>query len=106
MKPNTNWRSCLRNSDADKRLILNPDEPGEPRSNCQSDWTQERATLLEAQAQFLRAVAHELRTPLQSIQGFAELIEPQMLPAKLARYLGIIQHDAARLAAVVDDLSL
>lgn len=48
---------------------------------------------------------HELRTPLQSIQGFAELLGPNLDPERLHRYLRIIQTEAERLEAVVDDLS-
>jgi signal transduction histidine kinase len=54
---------------------------------------------------FLRAATHELRTPLQSLQGFVELLSPGLPPAKLERYLGILKRDTSRLIAVVDDLS-
>ncbi len=54
---------------------------------------------------FLRAAMHELRTPLQSLQGFVELLSPGLPPAKLERYLGILKRDTSRLIAVVDDMS-
>ncbi len=57
-------------------------------------------------ALFVRAATHELRTPLQSIQGFAELLEPGLPPAKIEQYLNIIKRDTARLAAMIDDISL
>jgi signal transduction histidine kinase len=57
-------------------------------------------------ARLTRAIVHELRIPLQSLQGFAELIEPGIAPAQLERFLGFMRRDAMRLSAAVDDLGL
>jgi signal transduction histidine kinase len=65
----------------------------------------ELETLRRRHHLFLRAATHELRTPLQSLQGFVELLSPGLPPAKLERYLGILKRDTSRLIAVVDDLS-
>jgi signal transduction histidine kinase len=62
--------------------------------------------LHQEHAAFLRVVAHALRTPLQSLQGFAEMLEPGLPPAQVEHYLGFIKRDTAHLAAVVDDLCL
>jgi signal transduction histidine kinase len=62
--------------------------------------------LRDEQALFLRTVAHALRTPLQSLQGFAEMLEPGLPPAQIEHYLSFIKRDTAHLAAVVDDLCL
>lgn len=64
------------------------------------------ATHDEAQSLFVRAVIHELRTPLQSVQGFAELLEPGLPPAKMTQFLDILKRDLSRLVTLVDDLGL
>ncbi len=62
--------------------------------------------LRQEHAAFLRVIAHALRTPLQSLQGFAEMLEPGLPPAQVEHYLSFIRRDTAHLAAVVDDLCL
>lgn len=71
-----------------------------------TDDRQALQTLRHEQATFLRTVAHALRTPLQSLQGFAEMLEPGLPPEKVEHYLSFIKRDTAHLAAVVDDLCL
>ena len=66
----------------------------------------ELVELRQRYALFIRAAVHELRTPLQSIQGFAELLEPGLPPKKITHYLRLIKQDSSRLVAFVDDLSL
>ncbi|MCC7362679.1 MAG: HAMP domain-containing histidine kinase [Anaerolineales bacterium] len=63
-------------------------------------------TIRTEQAAFLRTIAHALRTPMQSLQGFAELLEPGLPPAQVEHYVGFIKRDATHLAAIVDDLCL
>src|ERR1700694_618111 len=62
--------------------------------------------LRQQQAIFLRTIAHALRTPLQSLQGFAELLEPGLSPAQVDHYVSFIKRDTAYLAGIVDDLCL
>ena len=71
-----------------------------------ADARQDVETIRAEQAAFLRTIAHSLRTPLQSLQGFAELLEPGLPMAQVEHYVGFIKRDAAHLAAVVDDLCL
>lgn len=55
----------------------------------------------------LRQLVHELRTPLNAIQGFAEMIDKQLLGPAALRYrqrARAIMIDAERLVAMVDDL--
>jgi signal transduction histidine kinase len=55
----------------------------------------------------LRQLVHELRTPLNAIQGFAEMIDKQMLGPAALRYrerARTIMTEAERLVALVDDL--
>jgi len=71
-----------------------------------SDGQEEFDRLRQQQAAFLRAAAHGLRTPLQSLQGFAELLEPGLPAAQIEHYVNFIKRDTTQLAAVVDDLCL
>ena len=55
----------------------------------------------------LRQSVHELRTPINAIQGFAAMIDEQLLGPAALRYherARAIVADAARLATMVDDL--
>lgn len=57
----------------------------------------------------LRQLVHELRTPLNAIQGFADMIEGQMLGPAPANYRGRaaeIASQARRLLGAVDDLDV
>lgn len=55
---------------------------------------------------FVANVSHELRTPITSIKGFIETLmnDPQAEPATRARFLAIVDRQADRLQAIIDDL--
>jgi two-component system phosphate regulon sensor histidine kinase PhoR len=55
---------------------------------------------------FVANVSHELKTPVTSIQGFAEAVVEGTVkdPPQVERYLRIIAKHAARLNAIIDDL--
>lgn len=55
-----------------------------------------------AKDKFVATVSHELRTPLTSILGYLEILEEQ--PNR--RYVGIIERNAKRLLALVNNLLL
>ncbi|WP_307167445.1 sensor histidine kinase [Streptomyces rishiriensis] len=57
---------------------------------------------------FAADASHELRTPVASIRGHAELalLHPGPVPPKVARALERIEAEAARMGAMVDDLML
>ena len=60
--------------------------------------------------EFLAAVAHDLKNPLVSIRGFAQLLRRQMArgqtppPERVAEALGTIETTATRMAAQLDEL--
>jgi signal transduction histidine kinase len=56
-----------------------------------------------ARAKFLAEMTHEIRTPLGSIIGFAELMSTTHLDSEQHDYLVSIEKAAARLVAVVND---
>ncbi len=57
--------------------------------------------------EFTANVSHELKTPLQSIIGSAELLEAGLVkPEDAPRFVGRIREDAARLVALIEDIIL
>ena len=65
----------------------------------------EQAGAERSRREFSANVSHELKTPLQSIIGSAELIENGMVkPEDLPRFVGHIRSEAARLVALIEDI--
>ncbi len=54
------------------------------------------------QKEFLNITAHELRTPIQSIMGYAEMIKS--FPEKTSAYLQPIERNAQRLYKLIQDI--
>ncbi len=55
--------------------------------------------------EFTANVSHELKTPLQSIMGSAELIENGLVKQEdMPRFIGHIRTEAARLVTLIDDI--
>lgn len=55
--------------------------------------------------EFTANVSHELKTPLQSIIGSAELLENGLVkPEDTQRFIGNIKNEAARLVALINDI--
>ena len=55
--------------------------------------------------EFTANVSHELKTPLQSIMGSAELLEHGLVqPEDQPRFVGRIRREAARLLALIEDI--
>jgi two-component system phosphate regulon sensor histidine kinase PhoR len=60
----------------------------------------------EMRADFVANASHELRTPLAALLGFIETLQGPARddPAARARFLGIMQAQATRMARLIDDL--
>lgn len=55
--------------------------------------------------EFTANISHELKTPLHSIMGSAELIENGMVKAEdMPRFIGHIRSEAARLVTLIEDI--
>ncbi len=67
--------------------------------------TTEKATAEQRRREFTANVSHELKTPLQSILGSAELMENGLVkPEDMPRFTGHIRLEAQRLVALIDDI--
>ncbi len=66
----------------------------------------ERSALDEMKRQFTANVSHELKTPLTSISGYAELLESGMArqPEEVREFAGVIRKEAARLLTLIGDI--
>lgn len=59
----------------------------------------------ELRRQMMATIAHELRTPVTSIRGFAEALQDGLVPPeRQPHYVGIIAGEAARLSRLIQDL--
>ena len=65
----------------------------------------EQAAAERSRREFTANVSHELKTPLQSILGSAELLKNGMVSQEdIPHFSGLIHTEAARLVALVDDI--
>lgn len=65
----------------------------------------EQANAEQLRRDFTSNVSHELKTPLQSIIGSAELIENGIVkPADMPRFVGHIRKEASRLVTLIEDI--
>ena len=65
----------------------------------------EQADAERLRREFTANVSHELKTPLQSITGSAELIENGLVKSEdMSRFVGHIREEATRLVTLVEDI--
>jgi len=65
----------------------------------------ELAAAEHSRREFTANVSHELKTPLQSIMGSAELLENGLVrPEDIPQFVGVIRTEAARLVTLVEDI--
>ena len=65
----------------------------------------EQAAAERSRREFTDNVSHELKTPLQSIMGSAELLENGLVKQEdVPQFVGVIRTEAARLVTLVEDI--
>ena len=65
----------------------------------------EKAFAERNRQEFTANVSHELKTPLQSIIGSAELLENGLVkPEDISRFIGNIKNEATRLVSLINDI--
>lgn len=65
----------------------------------------EKALAEQHRREFTANVSHELKTPIQSIMGSAELMEQGLVkPQDMQRFTGRIRCEAARMVTLIDDI--
>ena len=65
----------------------------------------EQAAAERSRREFTANVSHELKTPLQSIMGSAELLENGLVKQEdVPQFVGVIRREAARLVTLVEDI--
>ena len=65
----------------------------------------EQAAAERSRQEFTANVSHELKTPLQSIMGSAELLENGLVKQEdVPQFVGVIRTEAARLVTLVEDI--
>jgi two-component system sensor histidine kinase CreC len=53
---------------------------------------------------YIQSLTHELKSPITSIRGAAELVEEDMDPAQRKKFIGNIRSEATRMSQIVDRL--
>jgi PAS domain S-box-containing protein len=90
------------------RLVLAEDLTESQRLELELHQSQARAEanaeLSKAKDEMMSMVSHEMRTPLASIVGFAELlVTRKVTPEQRAEYLGVMLQEGRRLTALIND---
>jgi two-component system phosphate regulon sensor histidine kinase PhoR len=106
-----NFRARLPESSSTEfgQLVRTMNETAANLQNTVEQLEREHAELEKVERvrkDFVINVSHELRTPLASIQGYTETLIDGALndPKHNMRFLGIIRHNAERLARLTEDL--
>ncbi|HAC44600.1 MAG TPA: hypothetical protein DCF65_00895 [Chloroflexi bacterium] len=94
--------------DHEARLVLAEDLSESQRLELELHQSQARAEanaeLSKAKDEMVSMVSHEMRTPLASIVGFAELLfTRKVTPEQRGEYLGVMLQEGRRLTALIND---
>ena len=77
---------------------------GEAFSNILNLWLDNKGTVSATTSEIISEIAHELRTPTNSIMGFASLLNEDNLSSSQAEYVTTLKESAFNLLALINDL--
>src|SRR3954447_5220683 len=84
-----------------------PEDPGENELRRSSRSNRSEVTEKSNFSQLVSLAAHDLRTPLATVSGFAKtLIRSESLEEPASRYIGIIEAAAEQMVELLDELGL
>ncbi len=102
--------SAWRPSDAGRNLLrlmarrLGLELQRQSDENLLRQTRDEALTATEAKSRFLANVSHEIRTPMNGIIGFSKLLMREPLNSRQHDQVGMIQHSAQSLLAIINDI--
>ena len=104
----TNGESALlkvaKKSNYSKSDIDNLELMAEGFKNLLNSWTNSRGNLNNSLSTIISGIAQELRTPTNSIMGFASLLNEENLSPSQTEYVGTLKDNAFDLLSVINDL--
>ena len=77
---------------------------GEAIANLLNIWSGNNSLSVLSTSQIISEIAHELRTPTNSIMGFASLLNEENLTASQAEYVSTLKDSAFNLLSIINDL--
>ncbi len=96
---------AIANGDFSRRVPLRGPNEVQMVANTFNQMANQVATSRQAQQDFFANVSHDLRTPLTSIQGFAQAIVEGVTEGEAAKHsASVIQSEADRMVRMVNDL--
>ncbi len=87
------------NSDRDNLILL-----GESLKNLFLIWTGNNGSTYATVGQLVTEIAHELRTPTNSIMGFASLLNEENLTPTQSEYISTLKENAFNLISIINDI--
>ena len=92
-------RSDYSQNDIDNIKII-----GDSLRNILQLWMRKKGGLSSSISQIITAIAHELRTPTNSIMGFASLLTEENLSTSQSEYVDTLKENAYDLLSLINDL--
>ena len=77
---------------------------GEAVGNILNLWMYDNGGTSSSTSEIIRDIAHELRTPTNSIMGFASLLNEDNLTSSQAEYVSTLKDNAFNLLSLINDL--
>ena len=107
VKTLSNAIAQVANGDFNAKIPINPNDPMAQVYADFNKMSDELASVQILRNDFINNYSHEFKTPIASINGFAELLLDKHLPLEIQReYLGIIRDESERLSMLTSNTIL